>query len=110
MWRRKERKKNNHKNSGHFVPLQRLRAAHALLLDQNCMKMTTRGYEIIRLIKALSESLSKAENLVCVKTEIQCFLCYNYLHKIYLDILNNKIIYSICFEFISISKKTNIME
>ena len=26
----KKEKKNNHKNSGHFVPLQRLRAVHAL--------------------------------------------------------------------------------
>ena len=25
---------NNHKNSGHFLPLQRLRAAHALCSDQ----------------------------------------------------------------------------
>ena len=31
---KKERKKNNHKNSGHFVPLQRLRAAHAHRSDQ----------------------------------------------------------------------------
>jgi hypothetical protein len=31
---RKEEKKNNPKNSGHFVPLQRLRAAHALRSDQ----------------------------------------------------------------------------
>ena len=32
-WKRKKerRKKNNPKNSGHFVPLQRPRAAHALL-------------------------------------------------------------------------------
>ena len=28
-------KKNNHKNSGHFVPLQRLRATHALRSNQN---------------------------------------------------------------------------
>ena len=35
MWPgRKKRKKNNPKNSGHFVPLQRPRAAHALRLDQ----------------------------------------------------------------------------
>ena len=35
MWHGKEeRKKNNHKNSGHFVPLQRLRAAHVLRSDQ----------------------------------------------------------------------------
>ena len=32
--RRKERKENNPKNSRHFVPLQGLRAAHALRLDQ----------------------------------------------------------------------------
>ena len=32
--RRKERKKNNPKNSGHIVPQQRLRAAHALRSDQ----------------------------------------------------------------------------
>ena len=31
---KKERKKNNPKNSGHFVPQQRLRAAHALGSDQ----------------------------------------------------------------------------
>jgi hypothetical protein len=30
-----KRKKNNPKNSGHFVPQQRLRAAHTLRLDQN---------------------------------------------------------------------------
>ena len=36
MWhRRKKEKKNNPKNSGHFVPQQRLRAAHALRSDQN---------------------------------------------------------------------------
>ena len=35
MWRRKKRRrKNNPKNSGHFVPLQRPRAAHALRADQ----------------------------------------------------------------------------
>ena len=35
MWRRKEeRKKNNPKNNGPFVPQQRLRAAHALRSDQ----------------------------------------------------------------------------
>ena len=27
-------KENNHKNSGHFVPLQRLRAAHTLRSDK----------------------------------------------------------------------------
>ena len=32
---KERRKKNNPKNSGHFVPLQRLRAAHALRSDQN---------------------------------------------------------------------------
>ena len=32
--KRKERKKNNHKNSGHFVPLQCLKAAHTLRSDQ----------------------------------------------------------------------------
>ena len=31
---KKEKKKNNPKNSGHFVPQQRLRAAHALHSDQ----------------------------------------------------------------------------
>ena len=31
----KKKKKNNPKNSGHFVPQQRLRAAHALHSDQN---------------------------------------------------------------------------
>ena len=30
----KKRKENNPKNSGHFVPQQHLRAAHALLPDQ----------------------------------------------------------------------------
>ena len=35
MAQKKEKeKKNNHKNSGDFVPLQRLRAAHALRSDQ----------------------------------------------------------------------------
>ena len=32
--KKKERKKNSSKNSGHFVPQQRLRAAHALRSDQ----------------------------------------------------------------------------
>ena len=36
----KERnKKNNPKNSGHFVPQQRLRAAHALRSDQYNIKV-----------------------------------------------------------------------
>ena len=34
MW---HRKKNNHKYSGYFVSLQRLRAAHALRSDQKIM-------------------------------------------------------------------------
>ena len=33
--KKERKKKNNPKNSGHFVPQQRLRAAHALRLDQN---------------------------------------------------------------------------
>ena len=33
--RRKE-KKNNHKNSGHFVLQTRQRAVHTLRLDKNC--------------------------------------------------------------------------
>ena len=34
---KKEEKKNNSKNSGHFVPLHRPRAVHALRLDQFSM-------------------------------------------------------------------------
>ena len=37
--KRKERKKNNPQNSGHFVSQQRLKAAHALCLDQNRQKV-----------------------------------------------------------------------
>ena len=33
----KEEKKNNPKNSGHFVPQQRLWAAHAIRSVQNCI-------------------------------------------------------------------------
>ena len=36
---RKERKKNNPKNSGNYVPLQHPRAAHTLRLDQNINPM-----------------------------------------------------------------------
>ena len=32
--KRQKRKKNNPQNSGHYVPLQRPRAVHALLSDQ----------------------------------------------------------------------------
>ena len=48
----KERKKNNTKYSGHFVSLQRLRAAHALRSDQFKEKsekykaLTTKFYEM----------------------------------------------------------------
>ena len=34
MWHRRRKQKNNPKNSGHFVPQQCLRAAHALHSDQ----------------------------------------------------------------------------
>ena len=39
MWHGKKEKKNNTKYSGHFVPLQRPRAAHALRLDQNVTQL-----------------------------------------------------------------------
>ena len=40
----RRKKKNNPKNSGHFVPLQRIRAAHALRSGQNIKKKAEQSH------------------------------------------------------------------
>ena len=41
----RRRKNNNPKNSGHFIPQQRLRLAHALCLDQNLTNISMQELE-----------------------------------------------------------------
>ena len=44
MWHGKKEKKNNTKYSGHFFPLQRPRAAHALRSDQKSVQTRRRSF------------------------------------------------------------------
>ena len=53
--RKKKRKKNNPKNSGHFVPQQRLRAAHALCSDQYALKGNIVEQKIQRFTRFIKE-------------------------------------------------------
>ena len=46
---KEEEKKNNPKNSGHYIPLRRPRAAHAICLDQFSNKQYTISHVMLYL-------------------------------------------------------------
>ena len=61
----KKRKKNNHKNSGHFVLLQCLRAADAIRWDHFCLLLTYNVlvlYDFDNFVMFLYKSLLAAES------------------------------------------------
>ena len=59
------RGENNHKNSGHFVPLQRPRAAQALRSDQNYVKVGRQNQDKTKKVeKSRDSKRRKAGNMI----------------------------------------------
>ena len=71
MARKEEEKKNNYKNSGHFVLMQHLRAAHALRSDQN---MKGEGLQMFNCsLDSWGKShISLIQNHEAIKSDVLC--------------------------------------
>ncbi len=77
---RRKKKKNNPKNIGHFVLLQRLRAAHALRSDQNMLSSTFYDCVYYAWDRAVSSRLWLLESLFL---GVFCVILEHYWHLVW---------------------------